>query len=85
MLWLKCFGPSGIRFLGSRHQGQGIFFNLIILLDLPYDSGQNKISFVKIKTRVQLRLYQIVSYLPCIQAKKLVAVNRKIIAAHIRF
>ena len=51
------------------------FFNLIILLDLPYDSGQNEIFFVKIKTRVQFST----------QAKKLVAVNPKVVAVHIRF
>ena len=42
-------------FLGSRPQGQGIFLNLIILLDLPYDSGRNEIFFVKIKTRIWFR------------------------------
>ena len=61
-----------------------MFLNLIILLDLPYDSGRNEIFFVKIKTTVQFKYHQIESYLPCTQAKK-VAVNSKAIAVHIRF
>ena len=42
-------------FLGSRRPGEGIFLNLIILLDLSYDSGRNEIFFVKIKTRIRFR------------------------------
>ena len=57
---------------------------MIILLDLLSDSGQNEIFFVKIKTRVQFRQDQTESYPPCTQAKKLVAVNSKVIAVYIR-
>ena len=39
---------------------------------------------MKVKTRVQFRQDQTESYPPCTQAKKLVAVNSKVIAVHIR-
>ena len=56
-----CYGLSVLAqvaqrlFLGSRPQGSCISLNLIILLDLRYDSGQNEIFFLKIETRVQFR------------------------------
>ena len=40
------------QFLGPRPQGQGLFQNFMILLDLPYDFGENEVLFVKIETRV---------------------------------
>ena len=61
-----------------------MFLNLINLLDLPYDSGQNKIFFVKFKIKFQFRSYQIVSYLPCTQAKILVTVSSKVVAVQYR-
>ena len=35
-----------------RRQGQDIFGDFISLLDLPHDSGENVVMFVKIGTRV---------------------------------
>ena len=44
-------------FLGPRPQGQGIFSDFMILLDLSYDPGENEVLLAKIGARVlDLRL-----------------------------
>ena len=39
-------------YICPRHQGKDIFGDFISLLDLPYDSGENMVMFVKIGARV---------------------------------
>ena len=41
-----------IYFLGPRPQGQGIFRNFMILLDLLYDLRENEVLFVEIGAKV---------------------------------
>ena len=41
-----------MQFLGPRPQGQEIFKDFIILLDLPHDSWENEILFEKIGATV---------------------------------
>ena len=59
-LWLDTsFGPlvAQMQFLGPKPQGREIFGDLMILLDLSYNAGENEVPFVKIEARVpDLRL-----------------------------
>ena len=44
--------PHTSFYVCPRHQGQDIFGDFISLLDLPYDSGENVVMFVKMGARV---------------------------------